>query len=321
MPAPKTPSMTPDADSDTGAAPRRAVSRTSLQRRKPRRSGASDHEAHWFEIPGRLVREEGVIRLREPPASDISGILEAIRSGTYAKPFVVDDGMTRRLHFDFRSVQSEMSLAAPDELLFAYTREMMAFLLLAPKPRHVVIVGLGGGSLTKFCYRQLPRARVTTIEIDDAVIGLSELFEVPAPDRRLRLLHADAADYFATGDADADVVLIDGCDRWGTAATFCEPAFYRDVRRRLRPGGIVVLNLIGLKNRIDAAVQTVAEVFDGQHAVVNVRVGGNRLLFAFNADGGCIDWRDVRRQAEALRTLHGLDFPAFARRLQRAFVS
>ncbi len=83
----------------------------------------------------------------------------------------------------------------------------------------------------------------------------------------------------------------------------------------------MVLNLIGLKNRIDAAVQTVAEAFGGQHAVVNVRVGGNRLLFAFNAPGGDIDWRGMRRQSEALRSLHGLDFPAFARRLQRAFVN
>jgi spermidine synthase len=290
----------------------------SLQRRSGHRRATAGEE-HWFEIPAKLLREDGVIRLREPAESDVSQILHALKSGTYAKPFVVDDGMTRRLHFDFSSVQSEMSIAEPDELTFAYTRKMMAFLLFHPNPKHIVIVGLGGGSLTKFCYHRLPRSRITTVEIDEAVIGLSEIFRIPAPDRRLQLLHADAADYFAaTGEA-ADVVLIDGCDRWGTAATFCMPAFYQDLRRRLRPRGMLVLNLTGLKNRIDAVLQTVDKVFGGRHAVVNVRVGGNRVLFVFNEPPVDVDWLRIRQQAKQLQSLHGLDFPAFARRLQRCF--
>ena len=52
-----------------------------------------------------------------------------------------------------------MSLDEPDALVTAYTRKMMAFLLFNPAPKRIAMVGLGGGSLAKFCYRNLPKPR------------------------------------------------------------------------------------------------------------------------------------------------------------------
>src|SRR5436190_22175867 len=106
---------------------------------------------------------------------------------------------------------------------------MMAFLLFLTRPKHVLIVGLGGGSLTKFCYRELPRARITTVEIDEDVIAFGELFGVPAPDERMSIVHADATDYFATTANRADVILLDGFDKIGIASTFCDVQFYQNL--------------------------------------------------------------------------------------------
>ncbi|PPE72001.1 spermidine synthase [Solimonas fluminis] len=286
--------------------------------RKPaggaRRAAAEDH---WFEVPGELVSQYGVLWLRAAPGADLSELLESLRQGTYRRPFVLDDGVTRRLHFDFNSIQSEMTIGDPLELNFAYTRRMMAFLLFHPRPEHVVVVGLGGGSMTRFCHRQLPETRVTTVEIDEDVIAMSDFFGFPGGDGRSQLVHADAAEYFATTDDMADVVLIDGCDRWGTATTFCDADFYVKLRARLRPGGLMVLNLIGRDHRKTAAVAGVTRAFGGRHIAMSVPEGGNHLLFAFNE--GCVapDWQALRQQAETLEDAHRLNFPAFARRLQR----
>lgn len=274
-------------------------------------------EEHWFEIPAEFVSQYGVIRLRGEPGIDISQILQSLREGSYRRPFVLDDGVTRRLHFDFNSVQSEMTIDDPIELNFAYTRKMMSFLLFHPQPEHVVVVGLGGGSMTRFCARRLPGTRVTTVEIDEDVIALSDFFSAPNWDNRVRLVHADAADYFAATDDWADVVLIDGCDRWGTAPAFCEPGFYRKLRARLRPNGLLVLNLIGRDHRTAAVLDSIAGAFGGRLIAVNVREGSNRLLFAFNDAGYVPDWQALRQRAEALVAVHGLNFPAFVRRLQR----
>jgi spermidine synthase len=68
---------------------------------------------------------------------------------------------------------------------------MMAFLLFNPRPRRILILGLGGGSLAKFCYRHLPSATITAVEIDPHVMALREEFRVPADDERFRVLQGD----------------------------------------------------------------------------------------------------------------------------------
>jgi spermidine synthase len=222
----------------------------------------------------------------------------------------------RRLHFDLRYVQSLMNLDEPDALALAYTQKMAAFLLFQPRPRRIVIVGLGGGSLTKFCYQQLPDVRITTVEIDADVIALASLFRLPAEDARLRIVHGDAADHFAASSDLSDVVLIDGCDDSGTALPFCKPRFYRRLVDRLRPQGLLVINLIGPAERSDAIHEIVDEVF-GQRCIGLSVKGGNRILFAFKDPEMLSDWPAIRRRAEELQSRTGLDFPGFARQLQR----
>src|SRR3546814_1355341 len=112
----------------------------------------------------------------------------------------------------------------------------------------------------------------------DTLFPYTTLFRAPTWDSRVRLVHADATDYFAAAEDWADVVLVDGCDRSGTAPAFCARAFYEMLRARLRPHGLLVLNVIGEKHRIDAVVGAAAEAFGGRLIVMNVGVGGNRLL-------------------------------------------
>src|SRR3546814_11941593 len=86
------------------------------------------------------------------------------------------------------------------------------------------------------------------------------------------------------------------------------------LRARLRPHGLLVLNVIGEKHRIDAVVGAAAEAFGGRLIVMNVGVGGNRLLFAFNDADYVPDWQALKLQAEFLGARYGLDFPKFAKR-------
>ena len=69
--------------------------------------------------------------------------------GSAGKPFAFDNDDMRTLHFDDRFIQSAMRISAPNELLLSYTRAMMGFLLFKPQPRHILMIGLGGGSLAK----------------------------------------------------------------------------------------------------------------------------------------------------------------------------
>src|SRR5512145_2160926 len=89
----------------------------------------------------------------------------------------------RNLHFCSDWIQGAMRIARPWSLELAYTREMMAGLLLRPAgqwPRHALLIGLGAGSLAKFIYRNLPNCRITVVEINPQVEFIArQYFKLP----------------------------------------------------------------------------------------------------------------------------------------------
>lgn len=170
-------------------------------------------------------------------------ILEPVEPDVDA-PVVRNVAGSRVLQFAGRQeIQSGMSLLKPYALEIEYTRMMMGFLLFQPAPPNILMVGLGGGSLAKFCHRYLTHSCLDVVEIDPAVIALRREFLVPEDDERLHVWCADGADFVAGRRQDVDVLLIDGYDPDGMSPTLCEPAFYEHCYAALAEQGVLVLNL------------------------------------------------------------------------------
>jgi spermidine synthase len=269
-----------------------------------------------LELPGKVAGAPVKVRLLEPAQSDPRRLYEQILSGRYARPFIIDDGETRQLLFSLDFIQSSMRIDDPFALDFAYTRKMMAFLLFAPKPDHMLMVGLGGGSLAKFCHRHLPHTRLTVVEINPDVIALRGAFDVPV-DERLAIIQADAADYLPLTEGDTDVLLLDGFDTAGIAPSFLNRDFYQAARRRLRPAGMLVANFAGPKRGWAAHLSLLNEIFERRVQVLRIPGGDNHIAFAFVDAGYPPDWRQLEKQAEALARQIPLDFPALLKRLRR----
>lgn len=195
-------------------------------------------------------------------------------------PLVHTTAGRRTLEFTPGDIQSEMLLARPDALVLEYTRAMMCFALFAPDPRHIVMIGLGGGSLAKFCYRHFPRARITVLEIRADVIALRDAFCIPPDDARLRILHCDGADYLARSPGSCDLLLVDGFDRQGLPSALSSSGFYAACRRALHPGGVLVANIFSYDPQYAGALQRLRATFDGRLAWFAGIAGNNRILFA-----------------------------------------
>lgn len=281
-----------------------------------------------LELPTPFPTEYGKLLLLEPADADRVALLESIRSGSYEKPFIADDGDARTLYFSLIYVQSCMRLKAPDALELAYTRKMMAFLLFHTNPRSLLLLGLGGGSLAKFCHRHLPQAKIRAVEISPQVIAFREQFCVPPDDERFQVIEADAAEYLAAtrgtpGGAKAlrerhDIIMIDAFDRHGLASSISTPAFYADVRAALLPRGVLVCNLAGLREERVAHLELMMSVFGDNLLVLPVEDDGNEIVFAFCDTAFEPRWRWINSQALAMRSRYGLDFPKFAAKLERA---
>lgn len=200
-------------------------------------------------------------------------------------PIVYTDGDRRCLMFSDGVIQSEMLLSDPDRLTLAYTRAIMCFVLFQPAPRDVLIVGLGGGSLVKFCLRCLPGARMTVLEIDQQVIALRDSFAIPPDSERLRVVHADAAQHIATLDAQVDVLIVDGFDAGGLPPGLASAEFYNACRRAMRPEGVAVINLHSLEPDYAGIAQRLRLAFDDKLCRFKAIAPHNHIIFAIAATG------------------------------------
>ena len=271
-----------------------------------------------LELPNPFADESGVIRLLEAHDCERRNIIAQILDGSYAKPYVIDDGTMRSLYFSRELTQSGMRLCDPYALDFSYTQKMMSVLLFVHQPQHILMLGFGGGSLAKFCYRNLPLAHITALEIDANVLAFREQFLVPPDDARLRVLHADAAAYLRQRDTQTEVVMMDAFDRDGFSASVTTRRFYLDVRDALTPQGVMVANMVGAKSTRAEHLEMIADVFGGNIIVLPVAHDGNYLVFAFRDAAFEPRWRWIESQAAAMQKRYGLDFPKFAAKLKRS---
>lgn len=212
-----------------------------------------------------------------------------VRTDPEAIPPVVRTRRGRRtLAFESGDVQSEMLLARPWALALQYTRAMMCFILFVPRPRHILMVGLGGGSLVKYCHRHFPECRITVVELRADVIALRDTFMVPPDDARLRVLHADAVDHIqalaARGARPYDVMLVDGFGADGLPPALAGTAFYQACRAVLRDGGVLVANVFTYDPRYRIVMETLDRVFGGHTCWFDKAAGNNRIVFALHAD-------------------------------------
>lgn len=241
-----------------------------------------------------------------------------------ALPFVCDSVGLRSLQFDGSTVQSVMSTFEPSVLMLDYTQAMMAFLLFVPQPLHIAMIGLGGGSLAKYCLRALPWVRFTAIEIDPEVIALRERFAIPGDDERFRVICADGADYVRqAGGAGAateaaDVLLVDGFVAEGLPGQLASLDFYADCRAMLAPGGMLVLNHWSGDPSYALYAARVRAAFDGRVLAIGAEDGDNRITFAAR-DGPFPPRRTVLLERSAgLAHSHGFDVADITRRVLRS---
>jgi spermidine synthase len=192
-------------------------------------------------------------------------------------PYTSEFGGCRSLHFGHRSIQSTMSLSDPLSLEFDYIKVMMGFLLFNPQPEMISMIGLGGGSLAKYCYYKVPSSRMTAVEKSPEVIALRRLFFIPDDDDRLKVICGEGAEYVRRAEQQADVLLVDGFDVNGQPPQLCSQAFYDDCYNHLVPGGILVANLW---ERHRLCTDRLRNTFGQNLKTVHTECGDNRAVFA-----------------------------------------
>jgi len=230
-------------------------------------------------------------------------------------PMVLESGHIVSLQFDESAIQSLMFRNAPNKLVLGYTRTMMSFLLLQPAPARISIIGLGGGSLAKYCYHHLPETHVAAIEIDPAVIALRDAFQIPPDDGRFEVICADGVEYVKGREAHPDVILVDGFLACGMPAQLGTADFYAACRARLADNGVLVANFLETDPDIPFYLDEVRSVFGESFSIWLSEDGGNYTLLAWK--GKLPSSNTLLTRARRLEAEHVLDLCSAARHLKQ----
>lgn len=226
----------------------------------------------------------------------------------------------RTLHFGSSWVQGAMRLARPWALELAYTRDMMAGLLLrdpATWPRSALLIGLGAASQVRFIHRHLPDCAMTAIEISPGVIAAArQYFKLDECANRLDLILGDAAEEVGTLNASYDLILADGFDAEGNSGALGGSDFLAACRERLSPEGIFSYNLLTREKSAPRLRERLAATFPAACTTLPTVEGNAVVLASHNASQVSLPL--LQERAAAIREKTTLDFAPLLSRMADA---
>lgn len=165
-----------------------------------------------------------------------------------------------------------MRLNAPADLDLEYARRMMSWLLFVMAPsvakRHIMQLGLGAGSLTKFSHQKL-RMRTTVVEINPEVVAACRAwFKLPPDDKLLKVIVADALTEVKkpVWRGAVDILQVDAYDHEAQAPVLDSELFYADAYKLLTPDGCMMVNHFGRSANFVQSLQRIRAVF-GPNAI------------------------------------------------------
>ena len=180
----------------------------------------------------------------------------------YGPVMVRENKDYRWLYFGGEGIQSAMYRKAPSETVFAYLRALQCFDAFIDAPKHLLILGLGGGGLVRGIMATHQYTSIDAVELNPVVIDVAErFFELPHSDR-LQIYNQSAQDYLKVTHKNFDVILTDIFLSDDTPPTLTAHTFYEYAKMRLHPNGLFAINLIaGDISELAPILKTIRSVF------------------------------------------------------------
>lgn len=231
---------------------------------------------------------------------------------------VCESGEGRALLLGTDTVQSLMNVGHPAELVLSYTRAMMGGLLFYRQPKRILHIGLGGGSLLRFCYEHLPESVHTVVELHAEVVAAArQWFELPEEGERLTIHVMDGVAFMAQCEQQFDLILVDAFDGVEIVADTVREPFLHDCRQALSAEGVLSLNFWRKDPFFERRFQTVTRVFEGWAFQLPATTHGNVAILAMRPPIPSILRLDrLATEANTLTAQCNIEFDAFVSRLK-----
>jgi predicted membrane-bound spermidine synthase len=213
--------------------------------------------------------------------------------------------------------ESVVNLRDGDELPLRYTQAMTIATIYPQTRSNILMLGLGGGSLSTYLGRFLLQTVITTVEIDPGVISAAKTYFGLKETDRMRYLSGDGRVFLNRNPARYDLILLDAYRGGYVPFHLMTREFYALVKSRLAPGGAAAFNVHDGSKLYASTVRTLASVFDS----LDLYPTGVGEVIAVGTAGAPLDAATLAARAGTLQERHGFRFPLpqlLQRRIEKA---
>lgn len=231
-----------------------------------------------------LVVSLTLIALTFISTSSFSRVIHSERS-LYRNIIVEDKKDLRCLKFNVKSSktnQSCMFKTDPERLVFNYTKLVFSSLLMIDNPENVLIIGLGGGTLSNTIHRLYPDAKITNVEIDPAVIKVArEYFSFFENDNITSVVQDGRIFVKRAGikKQKYDWIILDAFNGDYIPEHLLTKEFFEETKNILSDKGIISANTFAISKLYNHESATYFDVF-GDFINVSNQKNSNRIILA-----------------------------------------
>lgn len=249
----------------------------------------------------------GVMPIAGLSSANAQGDQIAFRESLYNNIYVFERGNFVIMQFGKNQkfwTESVYDRSDPRALPVTYTRFLTVALAYPDAPVSLLEIGLGGGRTAAYLNLHMPSLDITSVELDPDVIELAKEYFELRPNDTFRIVERDGRIHMVRDRATHDVIMVDAYRGPFVPFHMLTREFYQTAKRRLNPGGVLAQNIEPTTMLFDAAVATLASVFE---TVELYPSGGNVVAIAY--DGPPREASGLAKRAAALQQAHDFYYP------------
>ena len=211
----------------------------------------------------------------------------------YRNILVEDKGDLRCLKFNVRSTKTQQSCflkSQPQQLVFNYTKLLMTSLLVMPEPKRILIIGLGGGTMSNTLAQLFPQSQIDNVEIDEAVITVARDYFGFIENDNVKTYSQDGRIYIKRAllkKQQYDWIILDAFNGDYIPEHLMTKEFLQETKSLLTNNGILSANTFSLSKLYAHESATYKAVFGDFYQVSN-QYNANRIIIV-NQNGFTAD--------------------------------
>jgi len=208
------------------------------------------------------------------------------------------------------TLQSVIDIQYPYRLALKNLRYLIGIFLLIPKPRNILLLGTGGGSLIQFIRFHYPQCQLISVEIDSRLQSLMHQYMLlPEADEKLTYVIDDAASYLQNCDQKFDLILVDIFNGNKSPDWLLDTPNIKQIYTLLSNQGAVAYNLlIYSEYQFKLFYRNLAQVFLEQALFLSVKEIDNSIAYAIRYQPSHRGIPFYMQQASEMTELHDINY-------------